>query len=332
MAELLQDQRIKAEIIQEQTQQIHLLKSLGVAKLPVPQRKQLVRDERHALAVQKACQVIALPRSTYYYRQQRSEAKQQEDQKIITRLEQLAREFSRYGVRRMTAQLQHEGFVVNRKRVYRLMQEQKLLCKVKKRFVVTTNSKHPFERYPNLYAGNILPALNQVWIADITHIRLRKGNAYLAVILDAFSRRAIGWHLSRTPDASLSPLRSKWPSPLGNRKQGVIHHSDQGVQYACHAYTGLLKQHGFRISMSRKANPYDNAQAESFMATLKKEEVYLSDYRTYEGAAARLPRFIDDVYNRKRLHSSLGYLSPVAFEIKQNQPQQPAKTHLSLHS
>lgn len=276
--------------------------------------------------------MIALPRSTYYYRQQRSEAKQQEDQKIITRLEQLAREFSRYGVRRMTAQLQHEGFVVNRKRVYRLMQEQKLLCKVKKRFVVTTNSKHPFERYPNLYAGNILPALNQVWIADITYIRLRKGNAYLAVILDAFSRRAIGWHLSRTPDASLSLSALEMAIATRQPQAGVIHHSDQGVQYACHAYTGLLKQHGFRISMSRKANPYDNAQAESFMATLKKEEVYLSDYRTYEEAAARLPRFIDDVYNRKRLHSSLGYLSPVAFEIKQNQPQQPAATHLSRHS
>lgn len=173
--------------------------------------------------------MIALPRSTYYYRQQRSEAKQQEDQKIITRLEQLAREFSRYGVRRMTAQLKHEGFVVNRKRVYRLMQEQKLLCKVKKRFVVTTNSKHPFERYPNLYGGNIPSALNQVWIADITYIRLRKGHAYLAVILDACSRKAIGLHLSRTPDASLSlsalemAIVTRQPSP------GVIHHSDQGV-------------------------------------------------------------------------------------------------------
>ena len=270
-----------------------------------------------------------LARSTFYYRQQRSDAKQQEDQEIIARLEQLAREFARYGVRRMTAQLKHEGFVVNRKRVYRLMQEQKLLCKVKKRFVVTTNSNHAYERYPNLYGGNIPSALNQVWIADITYIRLRKGHAYLAMILDACSRKAIGWHLSRTPDASLSlsalemAIATRQPSP------GVIHHSDQGVQYACHAYTDLLKQHGFQISMSRKANPYDNAQAESFMATLKKEEVYLSDYRTFAEASRRLPRFIDDVYNRKRLHSSLGYLSPMAFEIKQNQPPTP---HLPLHN
>lgn len=269
-----------------------------------------------------------LARSTYYYQQQRSEAKQQEEQKIIERLEQLAREFARYGVRRMTAQLQHEGFVVNRKRVYRLMQEQKLLCKTKKRFVVTTNSQHPYERYPNLYAGNIPSLLNQVWIADITYIRLRKGHAYLAMILDACSRKAIGWHLSRTPDASLSLFALEMAIATRQPSSGVIHHSDQGVQYACHAYTGLLKQHGFQISMSRTATPTDNAQAESFMATLKKEEVYLSDYRTYEEAARRLPRFIDDVYNRKRLHSSLGYLSPMSFELKQNQTPTP---HLSLH-
>lgn len=272
--------------------------------------------------------MIDLPRSTFYYQQQKSEAKQQEDQKIIGRLELLAREFSRYGVRRMTAQLQHEGFVVNRKRVYRLMQEQKLLCKVKKRFVVTTHSEHPYERYLNLYRGNIPLSLNQVWIADITYIRLRKGNAYLAMILDACSRKAIGWHLSRTPDASLPLAALEMAIATRQPPAGVIHHSDQGVQYACHAYTGLLKQHGFQISMSRKATPYDNAQAESFMATLKKEEVYLSEYRTYEEADTRLPRFIDDIYNRKRLHSSLGYLSPMAFELKQNQPPTP---HLSLH-
>jgi transposase InsO family protein len=270
-----------------------------------------------------------LARSTYYYRQQWSEAKQQEEQKIITRLEQLAREFARYGVRRMTAQLQHEGFVVNRKRVYRLMQEQKLLCKVKQRFVVTTNSNHAYKRYPNLYVNQIPTQLNRVWVADITYIRLRNGHAYLAVILDAFSRRVIGWELSRVPDASLSLKALEMAIATRQPSSGVIHHSDQGVQYACHAYTGLLKQHGFQISMSRTATPTDNAQAESFMATLKKEEVYLSDYRTYEEAASRLPRFIDDVYNRKRLHSSLRYLSPMAFELKQNQTP---PSHLSLHN
>jgi putative transposase len=260
-----------------------------------------------------------ISRSTYYYRSQTSEAKQDEDRRILVRLEQLAQEFSRYGIRRMTAQLKADGFKVNRKRVYRLMQEQQLLCKVRKRFVVTTDSDHAYERYPNLYENHIPDQLNRVWVADITYVRLRQGHAYLAVILDAFSRRVIGWELAKTPDASLTLVALEMALVLRQPAPGCIHHSDQGVQYACHAYTDMLKQHGFQISMSRKANPYDNAQAESFLATLKKEEVYLSNYQTFEEAQARLPYFIEDVYNRKRLHSALSYLSPVAFELKQNQ-------------
>jgi putative transposase len=230
-----------------------------------------------------------LARSTYYYREQPSEAKQTEELAMVKQLAVLALKHTQYGVRRMTAELKAQGFEVNRKRVYRLMQEHRLLWKVKKAFVVTTNRRHGYERYPNLYENIIPGKLHQVWVAEITYVRLRKGHAYLAVILDACSRRVIGWELSKVPDASLTLRALECALVLRNPAPGCIHHSDQGVQYACHAYTDLLQQRGFRISMSHKANPWDNAQAESFMATLKKEEVYLSNYETFEEAQARLP-------------------------------------------
>jgi putative transposase len=189
------------------------------------------------------------------------------------------------------------------------------LCHLKKCFVIkTTQSRHPFPVYPNVLAGTQLSRLDQAWVADITYIRLRKAFVYLACILDAFSRRCIGWQLSREMTASLTlaalhqAIWDRQPRP------GLIHHSDRGVQYACYDYVAQLKQIGARISMSDVDNPYDNAKAESFFKTLKQEEVYLKEYQSFADAQANLQVFIEQVYNVKRLHSSLGYLPPLEFE------------------
>ena len=234
-------------------------------------------------------------------------------------IERIALEYPRYGYRRITAQLQRQGLCINRKRVLRILKASDLLCRPLKGFVVTTNSRHRFPIYPNWYHNRVPSAPDQIWVSDITYIRLGGEHIYLAVILDAFSRRVIGWALSHSLEADLvitalhSALCHRCPRP------GCIHHSDQGVQYACHEYADLLTARGFTISMSRKGNPYDNAVAESFFKTLKNEEVYLTEYRTAEEAQASIRHFVDQVYNQKRLHSSLGYVPPVEYELQYNQ-------------
>jgi len=260
---------------------------------------------------------MALARSSFYYKPDRSEAKLRETTVLRGRIERIALEHSRYGYRRITAQLKQDGFKVNRKRVLRIMKESDLLCRPLKGFVVTTDSKHRFPVYPNLYQLQRPDQPNRIWVADITYIRLEHEFVYLAVILDAFSRRVIGWELSDSLEAGLviaaleKAIRARKPAP------GCLHHSDRGVQYACYEYTDLLKRHGFQISMSRKGNPYDNAVMESFFKTLKNDEVHLDNYRTQQEARAKIARFLDQVYNKKRLHSALGYLPPAVFELKQ---------------
>jgi putative transposase len=229
-------------------------------------------------------------------------------------MQKVALESPAYGYRRITSELQQRGFAVNHKRVLRMMREDNLLCVRRRSFVVTTDARHSLPIYPNL-AREIKPtAINQLWVADITYIRLRTEFVYLAVVLDAFSRRVIGWALGRTLEAELTvtalrmALLERPPAP------GLVHHSDRGVQYAARGYTEMLKQHSATISMSRKGNPYDNAKAESFMKTLKSEEVYRNEYRDFHEVHAGIGEFLERVYNQKRLHSALGYLSPAEFE------------------
>ena len=203
---------------------------------------------------------------------------------------------------------------MNHKRVLRLMRIDNLLCIRRRKFIFTTNSQHGLPVYPNLVEGLVLNRMDQLWVADITYIRLQVGFVYLAVLLDAFSRRCIGWALQRTLEAALAlealrmALRQRRPKP------GLVHHSDRGVQYASYAYTAELQQHGIRISMSRTASPYDNAQAESFIKTLKYEEVYRTEYRNLEEARASIAEFLENIYNHERLHSALGYCPPEEFE------------------
>jgi putative transposase len=259
------------------------------------------------------CDAADVSRAGFYRRHNKPGAKDR-DIDLRDEIQKIALEFPYYGRRRIAAELKRRGWEVNHKRVHRFMREDNLLCLRRRKFVATTDSNHPHRVYPNVAADMEITAINQLWVADITYIRLETEFVYLAVILDAFSRRVVGWSMDRTLEATLvitalrRALDDRQPAP------GLVHHSDRGVQYACGDYTDLLKQHGITISMSRKGNPYDNAACESFMKTLKYEEVYRQEYRGMAEALASIGEFINRTYNQKRLHSALGYRPPEEFE------------------
>jgi putative transposase len=263
--------------------------------------------------VNALCQMTGLSRAGFYRWRIPPQATPVE-MEMRDQMQRIALESPGYGYRRITQELQRRGFEVNHKRVLRLMRDDNLLCVRKRAFVVTTDSRHNLPVYPNLARQIQTTAINQLWIADITYIRLRTEFVYLAVVLDAFSRRVIGWALGRTLEAGLAVTALRMALIERQPMPGLVHHSDRGVQYASQDYTEMLKQHRATISMSRKANPYDNAACESFMKTLKYEEVYRNEYRDFEDARASIGEFLDRVYNQKRLHSALGYVPPAEFE------------------
>jgi len=278
---------------------------------------QLISDSRGSLSISACCRLFGVSRSAYYHHRCNNATPNEDETILKDKIEKIVLEFPGYGYRRVTKELHNRGYIVNHKRVLRIMQQNSLLCRLKRPFIPTTDSMHLYPTYPNLTKDLVLTGIDQLWVADITYIRLPKEFCYLAIILDAYSRKIIGWNLSRGIDQELTLRALKMALSNRHTSPGLIHHSDQGAQYACLDYTKLLKENGIKISMSAKGNPYENAKAESFIKTLKQEEVYISDYNNVFEAKANIGRFLEDVYNKKRLHSSIGYLSPNDFERKE---------------
>ena len=272
--------------------------------------------DKNEISVSNACATFQIGKSSYY--KWKNKDKQTDLDKYLRKeIQGIALEFPFYGYRRISKELRRRELVVNHKKVFRIMKEDNLICRRKKTFrPVTTQSDHNYNIYPNLIKNIEVTGLNQVWVADITYIRLLQEFIYLVAITDIFSRKCVGWNLGKNIDTLLA--LNALNIAINNRKKfgfnNLIHHSDRGVQFASNEYVELLEKNGIKISMSRSGNPYDNAFAESFNNTLKVEEVYINEYETFEDALKNIKHFIEIVYNKKRLHSSIGYIPPEEFE------------------
>ena len=283
--------------------------------------QELVRPP--SLSVSQMCSTLGLCRAEYY-RHSNCATPAEPDLALRQEIQAIAADMPAYGYRRITAQLARNGVVANHKRVLQLMRKDGLLCVRKPAFINTTQSHHSFTIYPNLVPTLTIDGPDQLWVADITYIHLQREVFYLAVILDAFSRRVIGWQMDSTLGAQLTVAALRKALTQRTITPELVHHSDRGTQYAANVYTDLLKEHGIRISMSRSGNPYDNAQAERFIKTLKYEEIYLNEYEHLSEARFRIGDFLEQVYNHKRLHSKLGYVPPAEFEqsfLQSTRPQ-----------
>jgi putative transposase len=284
------------------------------------------------LTVERMAQLGHISRASFYRFDENAHGPGHDaDMALRDAIQRIALQWPSYGRPRITAELRRRGWTVNPKRVHRILRKDNLLCIRKRKFVVTTDSNHGRKVYPNLAHKMVLTDVDQLWVADITYIRLREEFVYLAVILDAFSRRVIGWALDRTLEDKLTVAALQMALSRRAVQPGLVHHSDRGSQYASGDYTDLLEAHGIGISMSRKGNPWDNAACESFMKTLKYEEVFRSDYRDLHEAQLSICDFLEKIYNAQRLHSALGYLPPAEFEANlATQHKDAATRHLSV--